>query len=211
MDGAATQAGGAGADATTMPENAADDAATTTAPLTSNGGEVAPGRFEFNAPPDSSAQRVIRVPYEALNNGDLSKNIVVRPKDMIIVPTPTVGFYFVGGHVMRPGPYTLLATKMNLKQAIISAGMFDPLAIPSRVDLVRRVGPNQEVFVRVNMDAIFAGTQPDIFLRPYDTINVGTNALAPFLASLRNAFRATYGFGFLYDRNFAYNQRVIGP
>ena len=26
--------------------------------------------------------------------------------------------------------------------------------------------------------------------------------LAPFLASLRGAFRLTYGFGFIYDRNF---------
>ena len=32
---------------------------------------------------------------------------------------------------------------------------------------------------------------------------VGTNALAPFVAALRGAFRITYGFGFLYDRNFA--------
>ena len=35
---------------------------------------------------------------------------------------------------------------------------------------------------------------------------VGTNAIAPFLATLRSAFRFTYGAGFLYDRNFAYNR-----
>jgi polysaccharide biosynthesis/export protein len=31
---------------------------------------------------------------------------------------------------------------------------------------------------------------------------VGTNAMASFLAAARGAFRVTYGFGFLYDRNF---------
>jgi len=33
---------------------------------------------------------------------------------------------------------------------------------------------------------------------------VGTHATARWRAILRNAFRATYGFGFVYDRNFAY-------
>jgi hypothetical protein len=36
---------------------------------------------------------------------------------------------------------------------------------------------------------------------------VGTNAFQPFVASFRNAFRITYGFGFLYDRNYAPQQK----
>jgi len=64
------------------------------------------------------------------------------------------------------------------------------------------VGKDKELFVRVNLPKIFAGEQSDIFLRPYDVVNVGTNAIAPFLASLRGAFRFTYGFGFIYDRNY---------
>ena len=27
--------------------------------------------------------------------------------------------------------------------------------------------------------------------------------MAPFLATIRNSFRLTYGFGFVWDRNFA--------
>ena len=41
---------------------------------------------------------------------------------------------------------------------------------------------------------------------PNDIVRVGTNAFAPFVASFRNAFRITYGFGFLYDRNYAPQQ-----
>jgi hypothetical protein len=54
----------------------------------------------------------------------------------------------------------------------------------------------------VNLAKVFRGQQPDVFLKPYDIVQVGTNLPAPFLAAVRNAFRITYGFGFLYDRNY---------
>ena len=34
-------------------------------------------------------------------------------------------------------------------------------------------------------------------------ISVGTSFQAQYMLVLRNAFRMTYGFGFIYDRNFA--------
>lgn len=135
-------------------------------------------------------------------------NIIVRPRDLIIVQNLAVGNYFMGGHIARPGAYTLNGSHLTLKQAVMAAGMFDALAIPQRTDVVRRLRPNQEVFVRVDMDKIFGGQQPDMYLKPDDQIMVGTNALAPFLAALRGAFRITYGFGFLYDRNFAVNSNT---
>ena len=57
----------------------------------------------------------------------------------------------------------------------------------------------------MDLDKIFAGHEPDIYLKPDDQVMVGTNVLAPFLSAVRGAFRITYGFGFLYDRNFAIN------
>ncbi|MEM6315332.1 MAG: hypothetical protein AAF743_14670, partial [Planctomycetota bacterium] len=60
-----------------------------------------------------------------------------------------------------------------------------------------------KVHARIDLAKIFAGQEPDIYLMPNDEIRVGTNALAPFIAAARNAFRITYGFGFLYDRNYA--------
>ena len=41
-------------------------------------------------------------------------------------------------------------------------------------------------------------------------LNLGTNLIAPYLAALRNAFRFTYGAGFIYDRNFAYDRDAFG-
>jgi polysaccharide export outer membrane protein len=159
--------------------------------------------FEFDAPPDVADMRVIRIPLAQLRNGDFKYNIVIKPRDMIVVPQPTVGEFYMGGHVARVGVYSLTGRKITLKQAVVSAGMLDQLAIPQRTDIIRRVGPDKEVFARVDLAKIFEGSQPDIFLKPDDVVQVGTNFFAPFLAALRGGFRVTYGFGFLYDRNYA--------
>jgi polysaccharide biosynthesis/export protein len=159
--------------------------------------------FAFNSPQVPSDTRIIHVPLDPLKNGDLRYNIVVRPGDMIIVPDPVVGEYYMGGHVARVGVYSLTAREITLKQAIIGAGMLDGLAIPQRTDIIRRIGTEREVFARVNLDAIFEGTEPDLFLKPYDQVMVGTNLPAFFISAVRGGFRITYGFGFLYDRNFS--------
>ncbi len=159
--------------------------------------------FEFGAPVPAGDTRVIRIPYEQLKRGDLRYNIVIRPQDMVIVEQPVIGEYYMGGHVARIGVYSLTGRKITLKQAIVAAGMFDQLAIPARTQIIRRLGPEREVFATMDLDKVFDGSQPDIYLKPNDVVQVGTNALAPFLAAVRGAFRITYGFGFLYDRNFA--------
>ena len=54
--------------------------------------------------------RIIRVPFEALwTQGDLRYNVVIHPGDMIIVPNPMIGEYYMGGHVARVGVYSLTA------------------------------------------------------------------------------------------------------
>jgi polysaccharide export outer membrane protein len=185
----------------------------TLAPATGLGMESRPattqpaGAFEFNNPMGGENVRVIRVPLDELKNGDLKYNIVIRPQDMIMVPNPMTGEYWVAGHVTRVGVYSLTARKITVKEAIDGAGGFDALAIPARTEVIRRIGKDKEVNVLVDMDKVYAGMQPDIYLKPYDHVRVGTNVFAPFIASLRNGFRITYGFGFLYDRNYAPQQK----
>jgi hypothetical protein len=161
--------------------------------------------FTFNELQEPGDLRVIRVPYDALQRGELKYNIVVRPRDMIIVPDPVYGEYYMGGHVQRTGVYSLQARKITLKQAVIAAGMLDQLAVPWRTSVTRRIG-DEEITVSVNLTKIFEGKEPDFYLKPYDQVMVGTDFWAPFLASARNGFRITYGFGFLYDRNYAPNE-----
>lgn len=147
--------------------------------------------------------RVIEIPVKGLMEGDPRYNIVIRPNDLINVPLGNVGEYFVGGNVARPGAYNLTGRRITVKQAIVSAGGFSPLAWPSRAELTRRVSKDQEQTIQIDIGAIFAGQAPDIYLRPNDMLNVGSSPAATFLAVLRNAFRVSYGFGFVYDRNFA--------
>jgi protein involved in polysaccharide export with SLBB domain len=172
-----------------------------TAPGATANGEFE-GFHELTAPTDT---KIIHIPLNRLKNGDLQFNIIIKPHDQIIVQALPSGVYYMGGHVQNPGAYTLSGQRVTLKEAIISAHMLDQLAIPQRTDIIRRLGPGKEVFVRVDLDKIFAGHAPDIYMKPNDSVMVGTNLIAPFLSAIRGAFRITYGFGFLYDRNFAVN------
>ncbi|MGC4031305.1 MAG: polysaccharide biosynthesis/export family protein [Tepidisphaeraceae bacterium] len=166
-------------------------------------GSPAAPAFAFKAPEEPTDREVIRVPYNKLKQGELKYNIVVRPSDLIYVAQPVIGEYYIGGNVQAPGAYSLNARKITLKEAVTAARGLNEVAWPSRTDVVRRLPGDKEVYVRVDLDKIFSGQDPDMYLKPDDHVIVGTNAIAPFLGALRNGFRLTYGFGFLYDRNYA--------
>jgi protein involved in polysaccharide export with SLBB domain len=147
-------------------------------------------------------ERIIRVSAAALRDGDPRQNILVRPGDTIRLVAGEVGEYYMMGHVGRPGAYSLSGRRITLKSAIAAAGNLGGLAWPSRCTIYRRMGDREEM-VQVNLDRIFSGDSSDFFLKRDDLVVVGTHPGAVFLAVMRNAFRLTYGFGFVYDRNFA--------
>ncbi|RMD61584.1 MAG: hypothetical protein D6824_07930 [Planctomycetota bacterium] len=156
-------------------------------------------------------QRVIEVPTKPLLEGAARYNVVIRPGDIIYVPPPPQGNIYIGGPgIARPGTYNLPPSgRITLTKAIIAAGGLSPIGIPERVDLTRMVGAALQATVRLDLRAIVEGTEPDVFLKPDDVINVGTNFWAQPLAVIRNGFRMSYGFGFLLDRNFGND--VFGP
>lgn len=152
--------------------------------------------------------RVIRIPVDRLLAGDPRYNIVIRPGDRITVPLDIIGEFWILGNVNAQGPFPLTGRPITLKQAIATAGGLNQIAYPQKVEVIRRLGKNpagmtQEEIVLVDLKKIAKGLQPDFFIKPYDLINVGTHGSSRYLAVLRNAFRATYGFGLVYDRNFA--------
>jgi len=148
-------------------------------------------------------QRIIRIPIQPVVNGDARYNIVVRPGDVVRVPPPESGNVYIGGQINRPGVYALPNVgRLTLTRVIYAAGGLGGLAIPERVDLTRMIGTDRQATVMLNYRAIAEGTQPDVFLKRDDVVNIGTNFWAFPLAVVRNGFRATYGFGFLLDRNF---------
>lgn len=159
---------------------------------------------------DVVTQRVIEIPVAALMAGSAQYNIVIRPGDVIRIPALQQGLFYVGGQVARPGPYNLPTNgRVTLEKAIITAGNLSSLGVPERVDLTRMIGPDRQATIRLNFRAIKEKTQPDVFIRPDDVVDVGTNFWAFPLQVLRNGLRISYGFGFILDRNFGYD--VFGP
>ena len=153
----------------------------------------------------SDLVRVIAINLKKLEQGDYRMNIVIHGNDIIQVPQLEIGEFYVLGEVLRPGVYSLTGRKVTIKMAIAASGNLGPLAWPENSVLIRRVGKNQEQMIPLNIENIIRGTDPDVYLKANDVIAVGTSWQCTFLAVMRNAFRMTYGFGFIYDRNFAEN------
>jgi polysaccharide export outer membrane protein len=166
--------------------------------------EKVPEEFKWEEVGTGGVQtRVIEIPADKLRGGDPRYNIVIRPGDSIHVPVDVTGEYFIYGNTNFQGVVPMDGRPVTLKMAVAAAGGLGPLAWPRRCEVTRRIGRNKEEMVMVDLDKIASGEQPDFFIRPLDLINVGTHPTARWRAVLRNAFRATYGFGFIYDRNFA--------
>jgi protein involved in polysaccharide export with SLBB domain len=108
-------------------------------------------------------QRVIRIPVIPLLSGDARYNIVVRPGDVITVPTQPTGFVFIGGEVNRAGTYGL-SEQLTLSAAITAAGGLNSIAFPERVYLTRHIGNDRLATIRLNYRAIQERTYPDIYL-----------------------------------------------
>ncbi len=163
-----------------------------------------PAEFGFDDIGTAGIQaRVIKIPADKLFGGDPRYNIVIKPGDTISVRLDVVGEFYVMGNVNNQGIIQLTGRPMTMKMAVAAAGGLGPLAWPKKCEVIRRIGEKKEEIVMVDLEKIANGSQPDFFIKPNDIINVGTHGLSRFMAVLRNAFRATYGFGFVYDRNFA--------
>lgn len=157
---------------------------------------------------NSKVTRVLRIPVDRLLAGDPRYNIIIRPGDRITVPVDLIGEFFVLGNLRSQGAIPITGRPITLKMAVATAGGLNDLAVPQKVEVVRRIGKNkagmmQEQTVLVDLAKIAKGEQPDFFIKPYDLINVGTTGTARWMYQLRNAFRPNYGFSFTYDRNFA--------
>lgn len=148
-------------------------------------------------------KRIIRFDVKALQAGDPTQNLVLRDSDVITIPSPPVGDFYMAGEVARPGVYSLTGRKITLLQAVAAAGGVTAVAVPWRTELVRRISEDEEEIIYVDLGKVSRGEVPDFYLQPEDIIRVGTDQGAIYNAVLRNAFRATYGLGGVYDMNFA--------
>jgi protein involved in polysaccharide export with SLBB domain len=162
--------------------------------------------FDWARIAGESSYRIIRIPAEQLRNGDPDFDIFVRAGDVIRIVSGEIGLYWVMGQVSRAGPFTFNNEPITVKAAIASAGGLGPDAWPTRCTVYRRVGAREQM-IQVNLDRIFAGQDPDFYVKRGDIINVGTHPLSPWLQRLRALTLpspiSNLGYSFTYSRNFA--------
>ena len=203
----AGSAGPASPDVGLATPNSPDGAVTGPAAFASEAHPLKKGK-DFRLP-NGKRTRVILVDWAKLQQGDLTQNVLVRPGDKIHVESD-IGVVYIDGEIARPGVYNLPPIgELTLSRLVSAAGGLGQIAIPQRVDLIRKIAPDREAAIRVNLAAIRNKAEPDIVMRADDHIIIGTNFFATPLAVIRNGFRMTYGFGFLIDRNFGND--VFGP
>ncbi|MEK6798839.1 MAG: polysaccharide biosynthesis/export family protein [Planctomycetota bacterium] len=153
-----------------------------------------------------TSYRILVVPADLLRAGDQNINLTVRAGDVIRVVSGEIGVYYVMGQVNRVGTFTFNAEPVTLKAAIAAAGGLSSLAWPDRCTVYRRLGRRDQM-IQVDLDRVFAGKDPDFFIRRGDIINVGTHPLAPFLQRIRGLTLpnpiTNVGYSYTYARNFA--------
>jgi protein involved in polysaccharide export with SLBB domain len=148
-------------------------------------------------------RRIIRFDVKALQAGDPTQNVVLRDGDVVTIPSPLMGDFYMAGEVSRPGVYSLTGRKITLLQAIAASGGLTAVAVPWRTEVVRRISETEEEIIYVDLSQIARGEVPDFYVQPEDLVRVGTDQGAIYNAVHRNAYRATYGVGAVYDTNFA--------
>ena len=125
----------------------------------------------------------IRVDLERLlRQGDMSRNLILQPRDVIFVPPVAQGqrvsnTMSVLGQVGSPGTIPYPVGGMTLLAAIIQAGGFSQFAMPRRTRVLR-ISDGKEQTIKVNVSAIMRGKlSQDIPLMPGDVIIVPERSL----------------------------------
>jgi len=128
--------------------------------------------------PENQA-RVLKIDWQALKNGDMRFNVVIRPGDVINVVNPNPGFVYIsGGPINRPGAYTVPGeNELSLRRLIASAGRADAFEQgdePIYVDVIRTLPNSEEQRVyHLNFTDIANGDASDIYLWSNDIIDIG--------------------------------------
>ena len=124
------------------------------------------------------------IPLQIVKISDLqagSVNPIIRSGDLVLV-TEAVPVYITGS-VISPGS-VMLTDKLTLSKALGMVGGTRKEAKLSEIKIYRQKGNAPQDVLKVDFEAVKKSQQPDIFLQPYDVIEVtdtgfweGTNVL----------------------------------
>jgi len=123
---------------------------------------------------DASKTRITIDLEDLVIKGNQDLNILLQPKDEVIIPIDQLRNVFVYGEVRNPGaiPF-LLSKKITLLQAIAQAGGTTDWAKKTRVTIKRKdKKTGKEVKIPVNLKKLISGKTSDIVLEEGDVVIV---------------------------------------
>ena len=137
------------------------------------------------------------IPFQVVKIADLQKglsNPIIRPGDLVLVTEAEP--VYITGSVVSPGGI-LLRDQLTLSRALAMVGGTRKEAKLSEIRIYRqKAGTNQQEIIKVNYAAIKKNELPDVFLKPYDVIDVsdsgvfsGRSWLEIVVGSLTGGFR----------------------
>ncbi len=123
-----------------------------------------------NKLPESSVEVVDL--HALLDEGDLTKNVVIYPGDFVIIGKKTaVDYIYVGGAVNKPTEIEY-EEGLTASHAVTKAGGFSDVASPNRTFVLRTMSDGSIQNIRVRLKDVKRGKSPDFPLMPGDRINV---------------------------------------
>jgi polysaccharide export outer membrane protein len=139
------------------------------------------------------------IPFQVVNIAELKKGVanpLIRPGDLILVTEAEP--VYITGSVVDPGGI-LLRDQLTLSRALAMVGGPRSDAKLSEIRIYRqKPGTTGQEIIKVNFAAIKKNQQPDIFLKPYDVIDVsesgifsGNAWLQLLIGSLTGGIRST--------------------
>lgn len=138
--------------------------------ITSEAGET----IFVTRPDGDGAGNVLEIPIDDLLRGDIRRNIILQPKDIVHVPIDRMIKVYVFGRVTNPGALSVRKSKIpTLLQAIAEAGGFAERAAEGSVKIIRKDENGKILTMKVDVDDIIDGKKDDIQLLEGDTIYVG--------------------------------------
>ena len=132
-----------------------------------------PGEEAEGLPVDGTALPFVVVKIADLQKG--SANPTIRPGDLVLVTEAEP--VYITGSVVSPGGI-MLRDQLTLSRALAMVGGTRKEAKLSEIRIYRsKPGNSGQEIIKVNYAAIKKNEQPDIFLKPYDVIDVSDNGI----------------------------------
>lgn len=134
------------------------------------------------------------IPFEVVQIADLKKgtsNPIIRPGDLILVTEAEP--VYITGSVVAPGGI-MMRDQLTLSRALAMVGGTRPQANLSEITIYRqKPGSNQQETIKVDYAAIKKNKTPDVFLKPYDVIDVSESGFFGRDVWLKNVIGALTG------------------